>query len=340
MDEADPSDYLYIMAQANLLERPLLIYSTMAWPEPIRESLDRDLSPHALRIAINASGSNLAPSGNDEQARRADVVFGQPHPDDLLANPNLKLVQLSSAGYTRYDNDAFREAIRERGVPLCTASGVYDEPCAQHALAMILAGARMLPQAWLRPGSWNTRPLRSSCRLLNGQTILLVGFGAIARRLAGLLAPLDMKIVGVRREPLGNENTTMIRAGQIDEWLPRADHVVNLLPASESTRLFFDHRRLRLIKSGSVFYNIGRGDTVDQSGLEACLRDGHIRAAFLDVTTPEPLPADHPLWSAPNCFISPHIAGGHDSEGPRLAVQLVENVRRLLDGRPLLNRVL
>lgn len=328
------------MPPAHPTARTLVIHSTMSWPEPLRQSLAAGLTPHTLRVAAAGAASNLLPSGRDELVRVADVVFGQPHPDDILASNTLRLVQLSSAGYTRYDHDGFRDALRSRGIALCTASAVYDEPCAQHALAFILAGVRMLPQAWLKPGTWDTKPLRADCRLLNGQNVLLVGYGAIARRLVELLAPFHMNLTGVRRTIRGDENVAMRRTDEIDAVLPDADHVVNILPASDATRGFFDRDRLQRIKPGAVFYNIGRGDTVDQVALGFCLREGRLRAAFLDVTTPEPLPPEHPLWSTPNCFITPHTAGGHQGEGARLVGHLVENVRRLLEGKPLLNRVI
>jgi phosphoglycerate dehydrogenase-like enzyme len=103
----------------------------------------------------------------------------------------------------------------------------------------------------------------------------------------------------------------------LGDWLPRADWVIDILPAASDTAGFFDGARFAAMKPGSIFINIGRGATVDQTALLAALR-GHLRAAYLDVTTPEPLPPEHPLWTAPNCILTPHVAGGHEDENDRL----------------------
>jgi phosphoglycerate dehydrogenase-like enzyme len=121
--------------------------------------------------------------------------------------------------------------------------------------------------------------------------------------------------------------------------LGAADHVLNILPAALATDGFFGAARLQAMKPGAIFYNIGRGTTVDQPALIAALTSGHLGAAYLDVTTPEPLPPDHPLWMAPNCFITPHSAGGHDDESVRLVRHFLENLGRFTSGQPLIDRV-
>jgi phosphoglycerate dehydrogenase-like enzyme len=330
------------MSQPTCPNDTLLIHSTMALSDETRELIANAIRPHVLRISSRAGATNLTPADADPDAHAAHVLFGQPHPDDILASPKLRLVQISSAGYTRYDSDAFRRALRSRGVPLCTASGVYDDPCAQHALALMLSAARQLPQAFTLQvrRTWDTPAVRRHSVLLTGQTILLVGYGAIARRLAELLKPFGANVLGVRREIRGDENIQMIRSHEIDRVLPTADQVVNMLPASDSTRRYFDAARLERLKPGAVFINIGRGDTVDQDALIRLLNSGRLAGAYLDVASPEPLPAEHPLWTAPNCFITPHTAGGRQDEQRHLAEHLVENVRRLTSGEPLLNRVI
>jgi phosphoglycerate dehydrogenase-like enzyme len=170
---------------------------------------------------------------------------------------------------------------------------------------------------------------------------VIVGFGSIGRRLVELLAPLAMGLSAVRREVAGDE--------PIPTWRPEdpraaaalgeADHVIDLLPGSPSTDGFFDARRFAALKPGAIFYNVGRGTTVDQDALMATLVAGRLAAAYLDVTSPEPLPPDHPLWTAPNCYISPHTAGGHDSEGERQVRHFLDNLARLTSGRPLLDRI-
>jgi phosphoglycerate dehydrogenase-like enzyme len=122
--------------------------------------------------------------------------------------------------------------------------------------------------------------------------------------------------------------------------LREADHVVDILPSGPETRLFFDAALLGQLKPGAVFYNIGRGSTVDQTALCSALETGRLRAAYIDVTDPEPLPAEHPLWRAPRCTITPHSAGGHADEDARLVAQLLRNLERFSSGSSLLDRVL
>ena len=122
--------------------------------------------------------------------------------------------------------------------------------------------------------------------------------------------------------------------------LGAADHVVDILPGGPETTQFFDATLLGQLKPGAVFYNIGRGSTVDQMALCSALEAGRLRAAYIDVTDPEPLPAEHPLWRAPRCTITPHSAGGHAEEEARLVAHLLRNLERFAAGSALLDRVL
>ncbi|MEO6725182.1 MAG: NAD(P)-dependent oxidoreductase, partial [Blastocatellia bacterium] len=126
---------------------------------------------------------------------------------------------------------------------------------------------------------------------------------------------------------------------ELEKHLPLADHIINILPASAATRHFVNAELLAAMKPGALFYNIGRGSTVDQPALIAALESGKLAAAYLDVTEPEPLPPDHPLWTAPNCFITPHTAGGHIGERDRLVRHFLENLRRFTTGETLNDRV-
>ncbi len=272
-----------------------------------------------------------------------EILFGQPDPEGLLANARLRWVQLSSAGYTHYDRDDLRAAFRERGALLTNSSHVFDEPCAQHLAAMILALARRLPtcldnqrgaRAWLQHQAGDRQ-----CQLLNGQTVFVYGFGAIARRLAEILSPLRMQLFGVRRAPRGDEGVPILTEAEADARLGEADHVVNILPHNTSTRGFFGAARFGRCRPGARFYNIGRGATVDQGALATALRDGPLSAAYLDVTDPEPLPTEHALWGLPNCYITPHVAGSHSDEDERLVRHFLANLRAFEAGTPLADQV-
>jgi phosphoglycerate dehydrogenase-like enzyme len=296
--------------------------------------LRRATAAHRLLIGPEASPSALA---------GADVAFGQPPVAEAMSSERLRWVQLSSAGYGSYDKPDVRAAFARRGALLTKSSFVYANPCAEHVLAFMLAGARQLPQAFaVQHGerNWPQGPLRERSRLLTGQRVIFFGFGSIGARLAELLAPFTRELAGVRRNPRGDEpiETFGFDDARLGERLGAADHVVNLLPGTPDTAHYFDAALFSRCKPGAVFYNVGRGTTVDQSALLAALETRQLGAALLDVTEPEPLPSDHPLWRAPNCVITPHTAGGHHDEGDRLVEHFVTNLARFERGEPVVDR--
>ncbi len=271
------------------------------------------------------------------------ILLGQPDAEYLLTH-ELRWVEITSAGYAPYDRDDLRDNFRQRGILLTNTSSVFDEACAQHMLAMILGLARELPRCLENqrgPREWLHDETRRGRRfLLNGQTAILYGYGAIARRLVELLRPLGMELIGVRRTPRGDEGIRIATPNEADALLAQADHVIDILPANDATAHFFDAARFARCKPGARFYNIGRGTTVDQPALIAALRSGQLEAAYLDVTDPEPLPPEHPLWDAPNCYITPHIAGTHDREQARLLEHFLQNLAAFEAGAALIDRVI
>ncbi len=292
---------------------------------------------HLLIMASDPT-SNLGSANPSETLGTADVAFGQPDPGQVIASDSLKWVQLTSAGYTRYDRDDLRDALISRGAVLTNSSSVFNEPCAQHLLAFMLAIARALPDsmaAQLGTPSWAYAALRPITRVLRNQNVLILSYGAIARRLIELLAPFHLEISAVRRKVQGDETVLTFEINRLAELLPVADHVVNILPASPSTNGSIDATVFGAMKPGAVFYNVGRGTTVDQTALIAALDNGRLRAAYLDVTDPEPLPSDHPIWKTRNCYITPHIAGGHGEEMTSLVEHFLANLRRFEANLPL-----
>jgi phosphoglycerate dehydrogenase-like enzyme len=319
------------------------IWCNAAFNEEATELLSGDLASHPLVFSSQLSASNLVSTGHDPQMDQATIAFGQPDPQQVMDSPGVKWVHLTSAGYTRYDTAEFRNAMKHRGGMLTNSSTVYADPCAEHAAAMVLSLARQLPQALddqRGAHRWPTEPLRAHSRRLGEQSMLIFGYGSIAARLVELLLPFGLKMTGVRRNARGDEKIPIVDADKADEMLPQVDHVMNILPASPATEKYFDARRLRIMSPDALFYNIGRGNTVDQVELTRCLQDGEIAGAYLDVTTPEPLPAEHPLWKLKNCWITPHTAGGHHDEANRLVLHFRENLRRYDAGAELLDRVI
>ena len=320
---------------------PLTIFSDLALDPAGTTLLERGVAPHTLVRADRLPSSVLSASASSLDG--VDVAFGQPDPAQVLASRSVRWVQVTSAGYTRYDTSEFRAAAKGRGLVVTNSSSVYDEPCAEHTLAFMLAQARQLPRG-LRSsaanGSREWHRLRSDSRLLCGETVVMLGYGAIARRLAALLAPFEMRVSALRRSPRGDEAIPVVTGATLPAALAAADHIVNILPDNAGSRRFVDAQLLSQMKPGAVFYNIGRGTTVDQTALAAALRSGHLAAAWLDVTDPEPLPDDHPLRGLENCHITPHVGGGHHGEAHALVRHFLANLRRFLDGAPLNDRVM
>lgn len=319
----------------------LTIWFNAQFPPEATERLRSRLSGHRI-LPSGLSATNLTVAGPDPLLEQADVAYGQPDPQQIMALPRLRWIHLTSAGYTRYDRPEIKAALHQRGAILTNSSSVYSEPCAQHVLAMMLAFARQLPQCQdeqRAPGTWKSAEHRILSRLLLGQSVLLLGFGAIGRRLAEMLHPLGVKITAVRRNPTSDPGVRVEPTDRVDELIPEADHVVDILPANPSTRGFMSASRLARMKPEAIFYNIGRGSTVDQAALLSTLQSRRIAGAYLDVTDPEPLPKYHPLWAAPNCYITPHTAGGHDTEFVRLVDHFLENLKRFEKGNALKDQV-
>lgn len=295
--------------------------------------------------AIEVLHAGLGAHELTENIQEADVAFGLPAPDAVKNSPNVKWVQMASAGYDSFDKPDVRAWLNERGIVVSNSSNIYLEPCAQHALTMMLSLSRRIPQAAVNQSTsrvWKQWDERKDTWLLKGQTVLLLSYGAIAKRLCEMLAPFQMNVIAVRRNVSGKESVKAITENELSEFLPTADHVVNILPGGDETLNYMDAAKFSQMRRGSIYYSIGRGSTTDQAAIAEALNSGHLSAAYLDVTSPEPLPSDHELWTLPNCYITPHTAGGHHDEFIRIVQQFLENLKRFEsgDGILLLDRVI
>jgi phosphoglycerate dehydrogenase-like enzyme len=323
---------------------PLRIFVDLATPPDVLEMLKAGTNGHQLVFPQKPISSVLAGPEPDPQFTTVDIAFGQPDPEAIVETPNLKWIHVSSSGITRYDNPEFRTAMGKRKIAVTNSASVYNEACAVHVLSFMLAQARNLPQALktrTANGTTEWLALRGSSTTLRGQTVLILGFGAIGKRLLELLRPFEMNVIAYRRKARGGEGVPVIMGDQLAHALAnQADHIINILPDNAESRHFFDAARFAALKPGAIFYNIGRGTTVEQNALLDTLRSGRLKAAWLDVTDPEPLPDDHPLLAEPNCFITPHLAGGHVDETKTLVRHFLENFERFVRGEPLQDRVM
>ncbi len=284
---------------------------------------------HRLVFSQAANANVLAGGAADPDLPGADIALGQPDPEQCLGLPELRWLEVVTAGYTRYDRPEFLEPWRERGAVFSNMSGVFAEPCAQHVLAMMLSLSRQLPASLrdqLDDQRWEYFQRRYDSSLLNGQTVLILSYGTIAKRLVELLAPFGMKIYALRRRAYSERGVHVIAEDRLSAVLPEVDHLVNILPDSEATRHFMNTRRFGLLKPTARFYNIGRGTTVDQNALLAALNEERLNAAYLDVMDPEPLPPEHPLWRARNCFITPHTGGGRRDQDEAIVKHFLANL--------------
>lgn len=320
----------------------LTIWCNAKFNDAATQLLTEGTRGHRLIVSSQASANVLKAGPADPALGKADVAFGQPDATECLRWPKLRWVEVTTAGYTRFDTPEFREAYRARGAMLTTASSVFAEPCAQHVLAMMLALGRALLPSYrdqLGDHSWHYTERRYESRLLTGQTVVLLGFGAIGRRLVELLAPFGMKVYAVRRTVRSEPGVHIIPEEKISAVLPRADHVVNILPDNAGTLNYVNARRLACFKPGASFYNVGRGTTVDQAALLAALNSGRLGAAYLDVFDPEPLPPDHPFWTAPRCYVTPHTAGGRADQDEAIVRHFLGNLTAFEEGGALTDRV-
>lgn len=322
---------------------PLTIFSDSPLNESSRQMLIEATAPNDVRFPQKAIVSILAKPEPDPVFGTADIAFGQPDLESIRKSGQLKWIHLSTAGFTRYDTPEFRAFAAARGLIVTNSSSVYARACAEHVFAFMLAQSRLLPQALASRtpnGSAEWVKLRTGSISLTGQHVVILGFGGIASELVKLLAPFDMKITAMRRQPRGDEGFPTLTADDLPGALATADHVINILPDNAASQDFINAERLARMKPGAVFHNIGRGTTVDQQALLESLRSGHLAAAWLDVTEPEPLPDDHPLRAEPNCFITPHTAGGHGDESRSLVNHFLANFGRYLNGQPLADRIM
>ena len=248
---------------------------------------------------------------------------------------SLRWVHWAGAGV---DAALFDELV-ESDIQFSNARGVFDRPMAEWVLGMVIAFAKRFPesQAFQARAEWNYR----MSELVAGKRALVVGVGSIGREVARLLRAVGMEIEGVGRSARdGDPDFDHVYA--IDELLtrlPLADYVVLITPLTEQTRGLFGVAEFDAMSSRARFINIGRGALVDEAALLAALQQGGIAGAALDVFVEEPLPPQSPLWTAPNCLVSPHMSGDYAEFETTMADQFIENWHRYRAGEPLMNLV-
>jgi phosphoglycerate dehydrogenase-like enzyme len=295
--------------------------SSASYAEKLRDRLD----DHTVRHA-------KTPTEEREMIGAADIVTGLSIDRSLFDfAENLELFACAYAGTDHLP----LEALAEADVEVTNAAGVHTASASEHAIGSILTFSRRLHKA-ARADQWQP----ASPSELSGSTVTIVGLGAIGSGIADRLEPFGVRTLGVRRSPeSGGPTDEVFGPERLHEALARSDFVVLCCPLTDETRGLIGDAEISTLSSDAVLVNVARGEVVDTEALLAGLRRGRLGGAALDVTDPEPLPDEHPLWDLDEVLITPHSAGSTQVYYDRLADIVADNVERLDAGRPLRNRV-
>ena len=250
----------------------------------------------------------------------------------LDKHPSLRVVSNFAVGYDNVDVDA----ATERGVAVCNTPGVLTETTAEMTFALLMATARRVVEGvdYVRADKWKTwGPLLLLGQDVYGATLGIVGFGRIGREVARMATGFNMKILAHDRSPDSKDTTGInVTFVDLDTLLTESDFVSLHVALTPETDRLIGERELGLMKKTAVLVNAARGPVVDTNALVHALREGEIFAAGLDVTDPEPLPADHPLVTLPNCTVVPHIASATVGTRDNMATLAARNLIAVLNG--------
>ncbi|HXA21306.1 MAG TPA: D-2-hydroxyacid dehydrogenase [Acetobacteraceae bacterium] len=292
---------------------------------------------------LNTGIASFEVRERDEFERRAPeadviVVSGMWHNGLIPLATRLRFIQSIGSGTDQFD----KAALAARGVRLASAAGVNARAVAEHAMSLILALARRLPEARDNQARHVWRGMIGDLTQredeLTGKTVLIIGLGRIGGRLAQLAKAFDMTVVGFRRDPAVGAGAADSVHGlaELPALLPRADFVVLTCPLVPETRGVIDANALALLRPSAFVVNAARGGCVVESALIEALRAGRIAGAALDVTDPEPAEEFSPLWTLPNVFITPHTGGETRKCEANVNDILVENLERMWRGETAL----
>jgi len=285
--------------------------------------------PSWIPDAVVAGGGHVVPLAEADA-----LVWGSPRRPDLLADAlaagdHLRWVQLPWAGI-----EAFTDLLDDDRVWTC-GKGVYAEPVAELALSLGLAGLRNV-HAYGRATRW----LGPSGRNLIGGRVTILGGGGITRSLIRLLTPFEAHITVVRNRAQEMDGVDVVlESDRLADALPGADLVVLALALTPDTEGIISAAELELMERHAWLVNVARGKHIVTDDLVEALRNGVIGGAALDVTDPEPLPEEHPLWFLPNSIISPHVGNTPEMAAPLLSERIAANVRRFAAGEDLIGRI-
>lgn len=310
-----------------------MIVSLLVWDTPHISGIEKALGEKITECRSKEAALTVLPE--------ADIVIvmgggGLQLDEDMLAvSKKLRLVLSISAGIEKIP----LQALHDRGIAVCNTKGAHAVTIAEYVLGGMLAFSHHFPM-FIR----NQQKAHWQCVFtgddLDGQTLLVIGAGAIGSEIGKKAKAFDMKVIGIRRRPCPLDYFDEVWGlDRLHEALRLADHVVLITPLTPDTYHLMGAEEFNCMKPSAIFINVSRGDTVDEAALYEALRDKIIAGAFLDVFHTEPLPKDHPLWALDTVIIAPHNAGPSNNSERKLIKILCDNIIRLRSGQPLVNQV-
>ncbi len=342
---AAADDTTRLIAELGLKESATALSDRPGWSVPTRVVIPVVDAKRLAWLQAAAPGVTLlqAKSGVEAAllAANADAVIGFCTPEVVAAGRRLRWVQVFSAGVERCVGIP---GFTERGIVLSNMQKIAGPVMSEHVLAFMFGLTRGFASyvPLQAGGQWSDEAVpENRMWSVTGRTMLVVGLGGIGTEVARRAHALGMTVIATRNS--GTDRPPFVAqvglSGELHRFAARADVIVNTLPLNDQTRGLFNKAFFDAAKRGALFINVGRGATVVTADLIEALKDGRIGGAGLDVTDPEPLPANHPLWHAPNVLITPHVAATIDSgDEPRWLIAR-ENLRRYASGGKLLSEV-
>ena len=305
---------------------------------PVPLLITYKLSDHQLKRIVDVSPRldvHYAPAA--EQAKNffpsTEILFGDIPLERFAQMPALRWVQISTVGADRF---LYPELLRSE-VTLCCSRGMHKHQMTELLFGMMIGIGRSLfaYHDLQKKPEW-TSALIPQSNVINCQTLGIVGLGSIGSEMAKVAKSFGMRVIATIRSPRPIDHVDeVLSPDQLETLLRNADHIVNVTPLTPETRKMFGKRQFEAMKPTAVFYNLGRGASVDQGALIAALEEGKIKAAALDTFEEEPLPPSHPFWTTKNIFITPHVGGPVPQYNHLLTEVFLDNLQRYLDGRPL-----
>ena len=306
---------------------------------PVTEEQKRELEARAASGRYSCCFRYMSKAElKKEDVERANVIAGNVPPAMLAGAEKLEWLQLNSAGADQYT----ASGILPEGTVLTNATGAYGLSVSEHMVAMTFDLIRRFNQYHRNQAAHEWKAMGNIISV-EGSVVLILGTGDIGGDFARKMKALGAYTIGVRRtnkekpDYLDEQHTL----AELDSLLPRADITAMILPGGDATNHLMDERRLRLMKPGSYLINAGRGSASDPKALYTVLKEGHLGGCGLDVTEPEPLPADDPLWDLGNLFITPHVAGNFFLNETFLRIMRIvgDNLEAWCNGREMKNVV-